>query len=59
MADAAADDFTCALCGETFARGWSEEEAAEESRLLFGDLPPDDLAVVCDDCFARIHPHRN
>ena len=48
------DTYTCASCGETFEKGWSDEEALEESAEQWGDLPHDALAVVCDDCYQKM-----
>lgn len=45
--------FLCAACGETFESDKPDEEALAESKLLWGDLPPNDLVVICDDCFQR------
>ena len=45
------DTFTCANCGETFPKGWSDEEAQAEAEAIF---TPAELAatdIVCDDCF--------
>jgi hypothetical protein len=48
-----AEKYTCAACGGTFSKGWSEEEALAESRDVFGVDPAQDptMAVVCDDCY--------
>jgi hypothetical protein len=44
--------FTCALCGRTFERAWSEAEADAETKQLFGvgskEVP---CSEVCDECF--------
>lgn len=50
----APDEFRCAQCGEVFKRGRSEEEAREEARSLWGNLQPEQEAVVCDTCFRRL-----
>lgn len=47
-------DFICECCHLTFDHGWSEEEAVKEKEELFGDLPLDDCARVCDTCFHKI-----
>lgn len=47
------DTFTCAACGETYPKERPDEEALAESKLIWGDQTPDDLAVICDDCFQR------
>lgn len=45
------EQYTCAQCGGTFDKVWSEEEAMSESVELWGEMDAEDLAVVCDDCF--------
>lgn len=50
------DSFTCANCGGTFEKTWSDEEAAAEAAGL---LPAEQFeasgtAMVCDDCFKAI-----
>lgn len=49
-----ADTFTCANCGGAFEKDWTDEEAVAESVLVFGDLEPDDQAIVCDDCYVMM-----
>jgi hypothetical protein len=47
------EQFTCGLCGETYDKAWTDEEAQKESERIFG---PDieDPEVVCDDCYKLI-----
>lgn len=45
-------EFTCANCGETHAKGRSDEEAQAEANELWGDQPV--MVVVCEDCFQAI-----
>jgi len=51
-----AETYICAACGGTFATKWSDEEAAAESREVFGVDPDTDptMAIVCDDCYKAI-----
>ena len=52
-----AETFTCASCGGTFSKGWSDEEAAAEAKGLFPGIDASDPAeagVVCDDCYRHI-----
>jgi hypothetical protein len=49
MSDAAT--FTCALCGGTFEKGWSEEEELAEAAASFSPAELEDAAVLCDDCY--------
>ena len=48
------DTYTCSLCGEVFEKGWTDEEAMEESSKQWGDQPPEELEVVCDDCYRKM-----
>ena len=46
--------YTCEVCGGTFEKGWSDEEAWAEAKSLY---PPEDLKEVgltCDDCFRKV-----
>lgn len=45
------ETFTCAHCGWTGEKGWSDEEAEAEAAQNFGDLEPDDRVLICDDCY--------
>lgn len=47
-------NFTCAVCGETFEKLRTDEEAMAEAKEKFGDDLGDDLLVVCDDCFRKM-----
>lgn len=46
----------CAMCKQTFDRGWSHEEAVAEKNKLFGDISLEECEQVCDDCFQLIKP---
>ena len=49
-----AETFTCARCGETHDKGWSDAEAAAEAEGNFPGIDvtdPDEAGVVCDDCY--------
>jgi hypothetical protein len=52
-----ANTFTCYRCGETFEKGWSDEEAEAEARGLLSDAEMDDKVTVCDDCYVLVVPH--
>ena len=54
--------YKCAKCGGVFEKGWSDEEAKNEAKELFGKHPNDwnnEAVIVCDDCFNEIHPLKN
>jgi hypothetical protein len=46
--------YTCAYCGGTFNKGWSDEEAMAEQEEAFPDVNLSDCAMVCDACYKRI-----
>lgn len=52
------DTWTCDCCGGTFPKNpdFSEEEKLAEMRANVGEIPEDDRASVCDDCYAKILP---
>jgi hypothetical protein len=43
--------FTCALCGRTYNKKWTDEEAAEELADKFPGFAIEECGVVCDDCY--------
>lgn len=48
--------YTCASCGKTLERETDEEkkEMLKEKEDVWGDVPMDKMAVVCDDCFNKM-----
>jgi hypothetical protein len=46
--------YTCAACEGVFDYGWTEEEALAEKEENFGDMPTEEMAVVCDDCYRKM-----
>lgn len=46
--------FKCSCCKKVYTRGTTEEDAQAEAKDNFGAFIPDDLAVVCDDCYYPI-----
>ena len=53
------DKYECAMCHYTFQVEKCHEYVLEESRLYFGEKPLNELEVVCDECWQKIHPERN
>ncbi|MGI4876668.1 MAG: hypothetical protein ACRYG4_04210 [Janthinobacterium lividum] len=47
-----AKSYTCAKCGGTFDKGWSDEEAAAELAASFA-VPLADCDLVCDPCYTK------
>ena len=49
------DEFTCAMCNETFTKARSDEEALAETAEIFGaESLNEPLDVVCDDCWRQM-----
>lgn len=48
------DEYTCDNCGRTFEKTWSDDDALAEATELFGEIPPEERAIVCDDCWREI-----
>lgn len=46
--------FTCASCGGTFNKSWTDEEAATEAKQNFPGVPLSSMAVVCDNCYNQL-----
>ncbi len=46
--------YTCARCGRTFWKGWSEEEADAELEENFPGANKDDCVLACDSCYKAI-----
>lgn len=47
-------EYTCSGCHKTFTTAWSDEEAMQESKEVWGEYSKEDLAVVCDDCYNKV-----
>jgi hypothetical protein len=45
------DTYTCEACNQVFEKGRSDDEAMAESKQMWGDIPPEDQAVICESCF--------
>lgn len=64
MADPALpDEYTCAVCGETFTfertGEWDDAKALEEYERIYGvKWNPDDVDIVCGACFERFERWR-
>lgn len=50
------DTFICDNCGGEFPSG-DEDKALAEMRRDFGDLPPEERAVICDECYKLVCPN--
>ena len=45
------DEYQCAQCKFIFLKDTPEEEMRAELKTLYGSIPEEKLAIVCDDCF--------
>jgi hypothetical protein len=50
------DTFTCARCGGTWDKVWTDEEAMAEAEATFTEAELTDAAVICDDCYQAFMP---
>lgn len=48
------DSYTCACCGRTFRRAWSDADARAETVAMFGEVPESECSIVCDYCWAAM-----
>lgn len=48
------ETFECAQCHGIFEKEWTDAEAQAESASIFGAVPTEALAVICDDCWQRL-----
>jgi hypothetical protein len=49
------NEFTCCVCGNTYEKSWSDEEAKEEfSEVFKSEFNEENTAVVCDDCYKQM-----
>lgn len=46
--------YECELCHGTFNEGWDDKEAWDEYDINFHDVPHEEAATVCHDCFLKI-----
>ena len=49
----------CAMCGDEFVSERPDGEAKAEAEANFGSLAPEEMAVVCDDCYQKIDPQKH
>lgn len=46
-------EYTCEACGETFVSDRTDEDAEAEFQHLFGNIPKEERAIICEDCFIK------
>lgn len=48
------DEFTCAVCGETFIKAWPDEEALAEYHENFPFHDDGAVGLTCDGCYDKV-----
>jgi len=52
-------DYVCKMCKRKFKIDLIEyEEAKNEMKELWGDIPLEEQVIICDDCFNKIPPKK-
>jgi len=54
MADVSRETFTCAVCGGTFGKVRPDEEALADMHRIWGDVPQEQAAIVCNPCHRAV-----
>lgn len=49
-------EYQCAVCKNIYEKGWSDKEAMQESKDIWGEIPKEERVVICDDCWKRRTP---
>ena len=55
----ALNEYRYGMCRQVYTKARSDEEAMQETQQYWPDTTQEELAVVCDDCWQKIHPERN
>ena len=49
------NEYMCAVCGEVFEKGLTDEGAVQQLKEEFGGgWTPDDCELVCDGCYRKM-----
>ena len=49
------NEYRCAICGEVFIKGLTDDETEQQLEEEFGSSwTPDDCELVCDDCYQKM-----
>lgn len=55
----ALNEYRCTLCHNVYTKAWSDEEARAEMQSYWPGVAQEECAVICDDCWQKIHPEWN
>ena len=50
------NEYKCEICQNIYEKGWSDEEAENEVKEIWGEIPQNQRATICDDCFNKRSP---
>ncbi len=53
------NQYRCEMCKGIFEKDWTDEEAKAELKLDFGDIPLEECAQICDNCYQKVRPDKN
>ena len=48
------DTYICPACNRTFDKVDTNDDVKAEAEMMWGDIDPDQLVTVCDDCFKTV-----
>jgi len=51
--------YTCAECGDAFTSDTTDEEIEREVAKVWGEIPEEERATVCEVCFQAILARMN
>ena len=49
------NEYKCSMCKNVYEKGWEDEEAKKEAKEIWGDIPTEEMCVICDDCFNKTY----
>ena len=50
------NEYKCAICLNIYEKDWSDKEAENEVKEIWGEIPQEQRVVICDDCFNKRSP---
>ena len=50
------EEYTCAICKNTYKKGWPDEETWAETKEYWPSATKEKCGVVCDGCWQIIKP---
>ena len=48
------ESYVCPACRRTFDKIETDDEVMEEARVMWGNVDPEQLVTVCDECFKAV-----